>query len=437
MLRVLLLTVLLLPALGHAERLSWLQNDRIKLGVDLDLGGAITFLASVKDGANVINNFDLGRQVQLSFYVGPVPFEAKGQKPAEHWRHIGWNPIQTGDDFKNASKVLSHENNGREIHLTCLPMQWPLNNVPGDCTFEAWLTLEGAIVKARAKLNNAREDHTPYPARLQELPAVYANAPFHRVMSYQGAHPFTGEAATPVPTPSGKHPWSFWTGTEGWAALLDESNHGLGLITPGRVHFTGGFAGKPGPNDTHGNSTGYLASQAQEILDHDIVYEFRYELLLGSLDEIRQRAARHRPKALPAWTFSRDRQGWHHQNARDTGWPIQDHLQVLFEKDDPYLISPQTFWNAEDAPVLILDAAFKTTQKQGVIMWQALGEPSFGSKSIQTFPLIADGEFHRHIIRLAEHPAYRSGLIRLRLDPIGHAEPGAWMKVKSILLARE
>jgi len=87
--------------------------------------------------------------------------------------------------------------------------------------------------------------------------------------------------------------------------------------------------------------------------------------------------------------------------------------------------------------VLILDAAFKTTQKQGVIMWQALGEPSFGSKSIQTFPLIADGEFHRHIIRLAEHPAYRSGLIRLRLDPIGHAEPGAWMKVKSILLARE
>ena len=67
-----------------AERMSWLQNDRIKLGVDLDLGGAITFLASMKDGSNVINNFDLGRQVQLSFYGGPVPFEAKGQKPAEH-----------------------------------------------------------------------------------------------------------------------------------------------------------------------------------------------------------------------------------------------------------------------------------------------------------------------------------------------------------------
>jgi len=433
----LLVTALLATTALQAENMSFIQNERLKLGVDLDLGGAITFLASVKDGANVINNFDLGRQVQLSFYGGPVPFEAKGQKPAAHWHHIGWNPIQTGDDFKNASKVLYHENNGREIHLTCRPMQWPLNNVPGDCTFEVWLTLEGPVVKARARLNNAREDHTPYPARLQELPAVYANASFHRVISYQGDRPFTGAAVTPAPAPDGRHPWSFWTGTEGWAALLDESNHGLGLITPGRVHFTGGFAGKPGPNDTRGNSTGYLAGQAQEILDHDIVYEYHYELLLGSLDEIRQRAALHRPKDLPAWTFTRDRQGWHHQNARDTGWPIQDHLQVLFDKDDPYLISPQTFWHAEDAPVLILEAAFHTTQKQGVIMWQALREPSFGSKNILSFPLMADGEFHRHVIRLADHPAYRGGLIRLRLDPVGLAEKDAWMKVKSIRLARE
>ena len=112
----LLLSLLLLSPSLHAERMSWLENDRVKLGVDLEHGGAITFLASVKDGANVINNFDLGRQVQLSFYSGPVPFEANGQKPAEHWRHIGWNPIQTGDDFKNASRILAHENDGKQIH---------------------------------------------------------------------------------------------------------------------------------------------------------------------------------------------------------------------------------------------------------------------------------------------------------------------------------
>lgn len=430
--------LLLVPAASAlAERMSWLENGQIKLGVDLDLGGAITFLASVKDGANVINNFDLGRQVQLSFYSGPVPFEAQGQKPAEHWRHIGWNPIQTGDDFRNRGQVLAHENDGRQIHVACRPLQWPLNHVPGECTFDSWLELEGAVVKARARLTNARADHTQYAARLQELPAVYANASFHRVVSYQGARPFTNEDAALVPKPQGKHPWSFWPGTEGWAALLDEQDFGLGLITPGRVHFTGGFAGKPGPNDTHGNGTGYLAGQGLEILDHNIVYEFRYELVLGSLPQIRARAATHRREGLPQWSFAAGRQGWHYGNAQDTGWPVRNHLHVVLEQDDPQLISPMDFWQAEDAPYLIIDAAFHTAQKLGIVMWQRLGERGFDAGAAVAFPLIADGEFHPHVVALKPAASYRGGMLRLRIDPAGRGEAGAWMKVRAIRLASE
>jgi hypothetical protein len=434
----LLLFSLLLSTSVQAERMSWLENDRVKLGVDLERGGAITFLASVKDEANVINNFDLGRQVQLSFYSGPVPFEAKGQKPAEHWRHLGWNPIQTGDDFKNTSRVLTHENDGKQIHLTCVPLQWPLNNVPGECTFDSWLELDGAVVKARARLTNTRSDTTQYPARLQELPAVYANAAFHRVVSYMNDKPFTQDAISSAPAPQGKHPWSFWTGTEYWAALLNEHDYGLGLITPGHVHFTGGFAGKLGPNDTHGNSTGYLAGQGLEILDHNIVYEFRYELVLGTAQEIRARATTHRPQAPPAWSFTQDRQdrqGWHYQNARDTGWPVKDHLHLLLEQEDPQFISPHAFWQAADAPYLIIDAAFHTEQKQGVVMWQPHGQPGFSPANMTAFPLIADGEFHRHVITLSSIPAYRGGMLRLRIDPVVSAEAGAWMKVRSVRLS--
>ena len=431
----LLLCTFLLGSHVRAEKMSWLENDRIKLGVDLDRGGAITFLASKTDGANVINNYDLGRQVQLSFFSGPVPFEANGQKPAEHWKHIGWNPIQTGDDFKNASRIVAHENDGKLLHVACIPLQWPLNNVPGECSFDSWLEIEGNVVKARARLTNARSDHTQYPARLQELPAVYANAAFYRVASYQGARPFTDDSVTMVPKAEGKHPWSFWTATEGWGALLDEHDWGLGLVTPGRVHFTGGFAGKPGPNDTHGNSTGYLASQAQDILDHNITYEFRYELVLGTLKEIRARAAQSRPQAPPAWTFANDRQGWHFQNASDTGWPVKDHLRVLFDKDDPQLISPLSFWQAEDAPYLIIDAAFHTKQKQAILMWQSHGSKSYGKGQIVSFSIVADGEFHRHVVHLGAHPEYRGGIVRLRFDPASQAEPDAWMKLRSVRLS--
>lgn len=434
--RLPLLLLAALTASARAETMSWLENDAIKLGVDLDRGGAITFLAAQSDGANVINNFDLGRQVQLSFFSGPVPFEAEGQKPSEHWRHIGWNPIQSGDDFDNRSRVLRHENDGRQIHVGCEPLQWPLNRVPGDCSFDVWLELEGAAVKARARLTNRRRDRTLYPARLQELPAVYANAAFHRVVSYQGARPFTGDAVRPVPAAPGPHPWSFWIGTEGWAALLDERDWGLGLITPGRVHFTGGFAGQAGPNDTHGNSTGYLAGQGQEILDADIVYEFRYELVLGSLQAIRDRAAQARPSGPPAWTFARDRQGWHYQNATDTGWPIRDHLQVRLEADDPQLVSPYTFWQAETATHLVIEAAFSPNPaaSQATVMWQAHGETAFTSQRAHTFPIVADGRFHRQVIRLADHPEYRGSLTRLRFDPVGHGQPGAWMQLRRVQL---
>ncbi|MGD9749345.1 MAG: hypothetical protein AB7V57_23595, partial [Verrucomicrobiales bacterium] len=81
-------------------KMSFLENGQIKVGVDLTHGGAVVFLAK-PGGRNLINNFDLGRQVQLSFFSGPVPFRAEGQEPAKHWSHLGWNPIQSGDDFKN------------------------------------------------------------------------------------------------------------------------------------------------------------------------------------------------------------------------------------------------------------------------------------------------------------------------------------------------
>ncbi|MEM7391220.1 MAG: hypothetical protein AAF492_02645, partial [Verrucomicrobiota bacterium] len=47
-------------------RMSYLENDVVKVGVDLNRGGAIVYL-SRGGGPNLINNFDLGRQVQLSF----------------------------------------------------------------------------------------------------------------------------------------------------------------------------------------------------------------------------------------------------------------------------------------------------------------------------------------------------------------------------------
>jgi hypothetical protein len=48
--------------------------------------------------------------------------------------------------------------------------------------------------------------------------------------------------------------------------------------------------------------------------------------------------------------------------------------------------------------------------------------------------LQADGGFHRHVIRLSSNPSYQGALIRLRIDPVGQGEPGAWVKLRSVAL---
>jgi len=77
-----------------AENISYLDNGVIRLGVDLRLGGSITYLAESRNKVNMINSHDWGRQIQMSFYSGPQPFAPNGKQPAKTWAGLGWNPIQ-------------------------------------------------------------------------------------------------------------------------------------------------------------------------------------------------------------------------------------------------------------------------------------------------------------------------------------------------------
>lgn len=116
--------------------MSFIENEAIKLGADLAIGGSITHL-SATNGPNMINSHDWGRQIQMSFYSVPQPFEPNGKKPSENWNSLGWNPIQSGDCYNFPSKVIEHKNDGKTIYVKCRPMQWPLNNEPGDCILNA------------------------------------------------------------------------------------------------------------------------------------------------------------------------------------------------------------------------------------------------------------------------------------------------------------
>ncbi len=429
---------------GAAERpsgLSFLDNGTLRLGVDLDRGGAIEWLSQSKaksdvaDGQdNLVNNFDNGRQVQLSFYAGPIPFTVGDKRPAEHWRHLGWNPVQAGDDFGHGSRVVLHENDGRQIHVQCVPLQWPLDNVESECTFDCWITLEANRAHVRARLVNHRSDQRWYAAMRQELPAIYVNGTYHRLMTYTGDRPFTDAPLARIERRSDEPgPWASFECPEHWAALVRDDDWGLGVWSPDCTAFSGGFAGEPGQGGTKDSATGYLTPTMVEQIDHNVEYEFRYVLILDRLVEIR-RYVYQRPErpAPPNYRFAKDRQHWHYVNATDSGWPIQGRLQIALDRDDPQLVGPDGFWQAADVPRLYVRAAYRSGAGRAELFFKSFAEPAFSRDKSVSFPIRPDGNFHVYEVDLSRAAGYRGAITGLRFDPLEAGKPGDTLELESI-----
>lgn len=340
---------------GQATADTFVENRYIRVGVNLKWGGAITHV-SAAGGPNIINSADLGRQIQQSYYSGPPNYQRAGKQKSPAWAGFPWNPIQTGDAYHNGSKVLEHRVKGSELYVKTVPMLWPMNDDPGECVMETWVTLlpGGRKFAYRARLTNARGDHAQYGGCSQEVPAVYVNGPWHRLMAYLGDRPFTGGPLTEIRNDHHEGwPWVNSLPTEGWAALVNEAGSGIGVCNPRPMEFHGGFAGTRGVGDEKSGNTGYMSPITTEILDHNIVYEYACTFVVGTLAEIRAEATRLAHRSLPSWSFSDARHGWFYAGGRDAGWPLGDRgLAVSAETagQPVRIIGPHTFWRAEAAP---------------------------------------------------------------------------------------
>ncbi|MBX3239614.1 MAG: hypothetical protein KIT80_20190 [Chitinophagaceae bacterium] len=427
--------------LDRNEQMSFIENEYIKVGIDLNLGGAITYLADPEKGENLINNADWGRQVQMSFYSGPVPYEPDGKKSHPSWTFIGWNPIQSGDVAGHKSRVLDHKNTGKTLYVKSIPMHWPLDSIPGECVYECWLSLDKNAVKITSRIVNNRPDKTQYPARGQELPAVYTNAPWHKLITYQGDRPFTNDTLSQIKnfnsTNTPDIQWAYWQATESWAANVDKNNYGLGVWNSGVQQFSGGYYGDSlFVGGSHDGPTAYIAPIGMEILDHNITYDYHYTLILGTLDEIRNYVYKNHSSTLPRFDFKKDRQQWYYQHTTDTGWPIKKELVVRLQKDAA-MTGPITFWKAADAPVLKITAAYPDGVKKAKIYWRSF-RGDFSEQQSMEFDVTGDGKLRTYTVPLRQSSEYKGALtaLKLLLNAGAPVEEGKTVRIKSIALGR-
>ena len=439
-----------LLALGHAigygampalptPKMTFLDNGEVRIGMDLALGGAVTFISSKDHPGNIINSADLGRQIQMSHYSGPWPFEVGDKKPHKAWAGLGWNPIQTGDCYMNPSKFVEHKNDGKELYIKCIPMQWPLNNVPGDCVFETWTTLEGPVIHMRYRCTNQRADKTPYRPCPQELPAVYTISKLWRLMSYTGDKPFTGDKLTHVTNDWHKPwPWTRFVATERWAALVDDNDWGLGVFKDDGGEFHGGIHGDGRSDDPKHGSTAYVAPIHMENFDHNIVYEHRTEFVVGKLEDIRTPLQRdgHQDSACLA-VRDHDRQHWTLRNATDQGFPLNGEWRIKFGETKPRLESGIRCWYAESAPLLGINLASTPGGSRLRVFWKRLDDDRFDASKSLVVETTPDGRFGvRHVV-LASSPEYRGLITGLAIEPESQSNAGAELAFKSIVLSAD
>ncbi|MFP6581285.1 MAG: hypothetical protein VCD00_01875 [Candidatus Hydrogenedentota bacterium] len=444
--RYLTLYLFLLCVTTHAVEpdfsgMSYLDNGEIRVGVNLDIGGAITWLSKSGSDENIVNSHDWGRQIQMSFYSGPIPFEPNGKKPKEHWKFLGWNPIQSGDTYGNPSRVTDHENDGKKIFAECTPMHWPLDNEAAECRFVVIVRLEGNTVQVQSTLFNKRSDKTVYATRGQELPAVYTNGSYYRLFSYDGEEPFEGESLRRItkvwdssksPQEMEGGPWDHWYATENWAALVNDDNFGLGIYSPGTYSFVGGFAGKPGSSGPKDAPTGYIAPTRREILDHNLMYRYTYTLIVDTLGGIRntvyELASDRKP---PSYTFLSGlskRQSWVVEDCEED-WSRNGFWSIYPNGMNPQLIGPDSFWEASEVDAICIRAAFNTGTTIATLQWEGFGDGSGGSVD---FPIVSDWRMRDYTVNLKGLEGYEGTCKRLSFSFMTDSGAGRVIVFESI-----
>jgi hypothetical protein len=334
----------------------------------------------------------------------------------------------------NPSKVVEHKNDGKELYIKCIPMQWPLDNVAGDCLFESWTTLEGPVIHMRYRCSNQRQDKTQYRPCPQELPAVYTVSKLWRLMSYTGDKPFTQDKLTHVTNDWHKPwPWTRFVATERWAALVDDTDWGLGVFKDDGGEFHGGIYGDGRSDDPKHGSTAYVAPIHMENFDANIVYEHSTDFMVGKLGDIRRCFNQMATKTPPAWRFMHDRQHWTVRNATDQGLPMNGEWRIKFDERKPHLESGIRCWRAENAPRMDLEAACIGEAVTARIFWKRLDDDKYDARKSLTLELESDGKFHTYQLDLGSSPEYRGLITGLAIEPTKETHSGEELSIKSIV----
>ncbi len=262
---------------------EYLDNGRVRVGIDKSRGACIGFFAESATGRNLLNHYDEGRFIQQSYY---------GAADGSKWNGKPWvyNPIQGGHHKGKRSRLLefNRDNKKKTISAKIQPLSWASGVSCPEAIMGVTISLDGPLAKIRFRMDYTGKDQSV--VRDQEMPAVFVDAELLNLVYSED-----GKLKRRIPG------WPNQRGkaTESWVAYLDDKDWGIGICTPGTESFTCyrfKGDGKTGPT---GSACSYVAPLRRFSLQKGLAVDYEVFLTIGSLAEIRKRFALLKRKPSP------------------------------------------------------------------------------------------------------------------------------------------
>lgn len=258
-----------------ASKQKFLENGKVKIGVDLSSGGSVFWFSEVPANRNFLNHADRGRFIQQSYY---------GKKDGSKWveKPWRWNPVQGGDYKGKPAKLLEFKEAVNSLYLRSIPVNWAGGEDIEDCRMEQWITLADQVAEIRFRFTYRGTD--AHPPTHQELPAVFLDYALTDLIYYPGAKPWQDQ---PVSQDQPGWPNESRKTTENWAGFVGPDGRGVGVLFPGTDTIT--TYRHPGPGGPKGGGCSYFAPIRTMAITPGLVFEYKAYLTIGTAGEIRAR----------------------------------------------------------------------------------------------------------------------------------------------------
>ncbi|MCM8534572.1 MAG: hypothetical protein NE334_01410 [Lentisphaeraceae bacterium] len=266
----------LLGSLFAQDKLHYIENGKLKLGINLSSGGSVFYLSTL-GGKNLLNHYDRGRYIQQSYY---------GRKDGTMWmdQHWVWNPVQGGHYKGDGAKVLEYKKSADAIYVKSTPVHWASGEDLTDSIMEQWIVLKGRIVHIRYKFTYDGDEK--HPEKTHEVPAVFVDSSYNKLMFYSGDKPWKDKELDVV-IPG--WPNKSFNMTESWAAYVNDEKFGLGVLSPSSKNLTCYRYIVKNKTGSKSADCSYFAPTMKSAIVKGSTITYDVFLTIGSIEKIRKR----------------------------------------------------------------------------------------------------------------------------------------------------